>query len=203
MVERPLLEEAEEVGLLRRGATQALKAALLTSLWQLVQQTAEAPPLGLGVSGDAGAGAGARPMRWAGGALAALVSTSAQALQMVLTKQVLTQQRLGKAAVFYLLALLSVAVLFPLFLVIDVWRLQQVRQRQPSTPPSSPPSNLPRSPPTYPDLPRPTPYRPRTNPTPPPLPASARPTTRPSPCALSPYLRSTASAASSTSTQAI
>ena len=137
------------------------------------------------------------------GALAALVSTSAQALQMVLTKQVLTQQRLGKAAVFYLLALLSVAVLFPLFLVIDVWRLQQVRQRQPSTPPSSPPSNLPRPPPTYPDLPRPTPYRPRTNPTPPPLPASARPTTRPSPCALSPYLRSTASAASSTSTQAI
>ena len=59
---------------------------------------------------------------WAG-FVAAVGSTAAQALQMVLAKQMLTKHGVAKADLFYQVGACSILLLLPLFALVDLWRL--------------------------------------------------------------------------------
>jgi solute carrier family 35 protein E1 len=58
------------------------------------------------------------------GFVAAVASTAAAALQMVLAKQMLTKHGISKDELFYQVATYSLLLLTPLFALIDLWRLQ-------------------------------------------------------------------------------
>lgn len=59
------------------------------------------------------------------GFLAILLSTAAQALQAVIAKRLMREREVGKSELFALAALHAFAMLLPLSVVLDAWRIQQ------------------------------------------------------------------------------